>query len=204
LSDFDYSKIESVEFWRAPGKNVGFVRNEKCGSTFFSNVFAANGWSRQLLHQINWDKDYVFSFVMDPYIRHVKGMVEDAVNLGAEKIMLANLGIKFWHNLPWIGTHSMPMSVRFGDQVHSIDWIPIDIGIVSTETIVDSLLEPHGVTVDWAVPVDRNESSPYEKELFHKFSQMLNSQEKQDLLKIICTDYVVYNKAVQKYSKHIK
>lgn len=191
---------ESVAFYRAPGKHVGFVRNDKCGSTFFSNIFAANGWISSSSNSINWEKDQVFGFIMDPYIRHVKGLVEDVVTIGLEKVMLANLGMKFWHNLSWIGSHSMPMSIKFGSRINNIDWIPIDIGLESTENIVDDLLKPYNVTINWNIPVNRNESTDYEKELFHKFSQLSNSQEKQHLLRVICRDYDVYQRSIDRYS----
>jgi hypothetical protein len=190
-----------LDFYRAPGKNIGFVRNDKCASTFFSNIFAANGWRLQTTDQVNWEKDHVFSFTMDPYIRHIKGLVKDAVDMGLEKVMLANLGMKFWHNLSWIGTHSMPTSVRFGHSIHRINWIPIDIGLESTENIVDELLKSYDITINWGISVDRNESSDYEKELFHKFSQLSNSQEKQHLLRVICRDYEVYEKSVKQHSQ---
>ena len=190
-----------LAFYRAPGTNIGFIRNDKCASTFFSNIFAANGWKLQTSNHINWEKDQVFSFIMDPYIRHIKGLVKDAIDMGLEKVMLANLGIKFWHNLSWIGTHSMPMSVRFGHSIHRINWIPIDIGLESTEDLVDQLLEPHNIKVNWSIPVDRNESDDYAKELFHKFSQLSNSQEKQHLLKVIYKDYEVYQTSIKKYAE---
>jgi hypothetical protein len=137
---------------------------------------------------------------MDPYIRHVKGLVEDIVGIGLEKVMLANLGMKFWHNLSWVGSHSMPMSIKFGSRIHDINWIPIDIGLASTENIVDELLKPYNITINWNIPVNRNESTDYKKELFCKFSQLSNSEEKQHLLKVICRDYDVYQQATEKYA----
>jgi hypothetical protein len=193
----------SVTFYRAPEKNVVYVRNDKCASTFFTNMFVANGWKNEPAHNLDWKKDFVFGFIMDPYVRHVKGLVEDAVQMGVEKIMLTNLGIKFWQNLPWIGSHSMPMSVKFGEKFQHINWIPIDIGLTSTEKIVDRLLAPYNLKVNWNFEVDRNESLDYEKQLFHKFNELCNSQEKHALLKNICQDYQVYEQAVEKYKSEV-
>jgi hypothetical protein len=186
-------------FLRAPGKNIGFIRNDKCGSTYFANIFKANGWLLQNHHDIDWEKDQVFSFIMDPYVRHIKGLVEDAVQMGSEKTMLTQLGVKIWQNLPWLGRHSMPMSVKFGQRINNIEWIPIDIGLESTESIVDSILAHHDIVINWNTPVDKNESTDYEKQLFTQFSNLSNSQEKQILLRSICRDYDIYNKSVSKY-----
>lgn len=194
--------FENIHFYRAPEKNIGFIRNDKCGSTFFSNIFKANGWIRESSEDIDWDQDHVFSFIMDPYVRHVKGMVEDAVLMGSEKLMLQNFGLRFWQNISWIGSHSMPMSVKFGDCINQIDWIPIDIGLDSTEDIVDQLLKPYNIKVEWSIEVDRNESSPYEKEMFEKFSQLLNSDQKHKLLSQVCLDYEIYKKSIEKYKNH--
>lgn len=195
--------MNSVVMYRAPEKNVLFVRNDKCGSTFFSNIFIANGWKEIDLRDVDWSQDFVFGTIMDPYVRHVKGLVEDAVQMGCEKIMLANLGIKVWQKLPWIGSHSMPMSIKFGDKFDQIEWIPIDIGLESTEKIIDNLLDSYQIKINWTINVDRNESLNYEKELFHRFSELTNSQEKQILLHTVCKDYEVYKQAVEKYQHYV-
>jgi len=201
------SLYTTLPFYRATNagikKNIGFIRNDKCASTYFSNIFKANGWVEECSDDIDWSNDQVFSFIMDPYVRHIKGMVEDVVAMGSEKLMLQYFGIQLWHNIPWIGLNSMPMSIKFKDKINSINWIPIDIGISNTEIIVDELLKAYNVMVDWNIDVDRNESSEYEKELFQKFSLMSNSQEKQILLKIICQDYDIYQKSVEKYQNFI-
>lgn len=188
-----------LAFYRPPGKRIGFIRNDKCGSTYFANIFEANGWMIESAENIDWQIDHVFSFIMDPYVRHVKGMVEDAIAVGSEKIMIQNFGKMFWENIPWLGTHSMPISVKFGKLADNIDWIPIDIGIPSTEDIVDQLLKTHDEEIDWSIPVDRNESSPYEKEMFKIFAEMLNSANKAELLNHRCQDYKIYKKTIDKY-----
>ena len=190
---------QDLTFYRPPRKKIGFIRNDKCGSTYFANIFLANGWELESAENIDWGIDYVFSFIMDPYVRHVKGMVEDARLMGSEKIMIQNFGKMFWENIPWIGPHSMPISIKFGELADKIDWIPIDIGLPSTEDIVDQLLKPHGEEVDWSIPVYRNESTPYEKEMFKFFAEMLNSANKAELLNHRCQDYEIYKKSIDKY-----
>lgn len=187
-------------FYRLPGKKVGYIRNLKCGSTFFSNIFLANGWVESPLDSIDWNHDHIFSFIMDPYVRHIKGLVEDAINMGIEKIMLQNFGLKFWQDLPWIGPHSMPMSIIFGDSIHKIDWIPIDLDTVSSESVVDKILSSHEIKIDWTIPVYRNESIDYKKQLFHKFSSLANSEQKRILLEKFCADYEIYSNALSRYS----
>lgn len=189
------------QIYRYPNTPLVFVRNDKCGGTFFSSILMSNGWLEQDFKTIDWSQDQVFGLIMDPYVRHVKGMVEDAIQTGSEIIMLKNFGIRWWASVGWIGPHSMPMSIKYGSKSQDINWIPIDTGDVFSEDVIDSIAFEHDVSIDWSIPVFRNESSPYKKKMYDEFNLLLNSPQKQNLLVNQCQDYELYERACKQYSK---
>lgn len=191
----NFGFCDRVATFRPPGRNVVFVRNNKCASTFYSNIFTANGWVTENLSTVDWSHDRVFSVISDPYVRYVKGLVQDLCDRGLERVTLSMMGRTFWHSLPWIGDHSMPVSVKFDGYCDRIDWIPIDAKRLGEEIITD-LLRSHDVTVDWSIPVFRNESDDYKKKLFHEVSDRVNCEEKQQLL---ARDYELYHQAIMNH-----
>lgn len=191
-----YNFYKQIATYRYPGKSILFVRNNKCASTFYSNIFMANGWQVDNFENINWAEDKVFSVIIDPYVRHVKGLVQDLCDRGIERIALNNFGRTFWHSLPWIGHHSMPISIKFDNHHNQIDWIPADADR-PTEDIITNKLKKYDIDINWGVPVYRNESDEYKKQLFHDISAMSNCQEKQTLL---TADYQIYQQALDTYN----
>ena len=46
-----------IETHRAPGTNLVYLRTLKCASTFYSELFLANGWIKQTTKDIDWNRD---------------------------------------------------------------------------------------------------------------------------------------------------
>ena len=188
----------TMEFFRHPDHNVGYLRSLKCGSTYYTNIFKANGWIQQGINDINWDRDDVFSFIIHPYVRHIKGMVEDIAAWGLENIMFNNLGKFHWRQIPWLDSHSMPLSVMFKDECDKIDWIPIDGQFPKGEQLLENKLAKYGITIDWEFDVDRYESGEYKNNLFSKLLEL--SSGKEEKFKYFCRDWELYDRAVLNHS----
>jgi len=182
---------------RSPCGRLVFLRNLKCASTYYSFLLQKNGWVEQSPSTIDWDNDYVFSFIMDPYVRHIKGLVEDLTWQGIEKPLIDLMSRQFWLNLPWIGDHSMPMTIRLGDKADKIDWIPIDVDGVSSQDELNKLLAKFDISITWYEGIFRRESDPYKKDLYKKISYM--SPYKDLLLRELTGDYRLYESVVAKY-----
>ena len=189
--------LNRSECTRSPCGKLVFLRNLKCASTYHSFLLQKNGWTKQSASTIDWDKDYVFSFIMNPYVRHIKGLVEDLTWQGIEKPLVDLMSRQFWLNLPWIGDHSMPMTLRIGDKVDKIDWIPIDIEGVSSQDLLNNLLAKFNISIVWYGDIPKYESDPYKKELYKKISFM--SPYKDLLLREFTGDYKLYDSVVAKY-----
>jgi len=188
----------TMEFLRHPDHNVGYLRSLKCASTYYTNIFRANGWIQQGINDIDWDRDDVFSFIIDPYVRHIKGMVEDITSWGLENIMINNLGRFHWRQIPWIDSHSMPLSILLKDECDKIDWIPIDGAAPFGEQLLENKLAKYGITINWNFDVYRNESNEYKKNLFFQLVKL--SSGKQENFRYFCRDWELYEQAVKKHN----
>lgn len=186
-----------IETHRAPGTNLVYLRTLKCASTFYSELFLANGWIKQTTKDIDWNRDYVFSFIMDPYVRHIKGLVEDIVSLKIDQVLLDTFDEVIWSNLPWIGIHSIPITMRLIDIYERIDWIPIDGEHPKHEDITDALLKKYEIELDWGIDVPRNESDEYKHALFKKLLEL--SKFKHDKFNLYFKDQELYKQALAKY-----
>jgi hypothetical protein len=188
----------TMEFFRHPTHNVGYLRSLKCASTFYTNIFKANGWIRQGIDDIDWARDDVFSFIIHPYVRHIKGMVEDITAWGLENIMLNNLGTFHWRQIPWVDSHSMPLSIMFKDECDLIDWIPADGKDPKGEQLLENKLAKYGITINWEFDVDRYESSEYKKKLFFQLLKL--SSGKEEKFRYFCRDWELYERAVKNHN----
>ena len=176
-----------------PGTPLVYVRSPKCASTYYYGLLKANGWKDIKFNDIDWEQHHVFSFITEPYVRHVKGLVQDIVGAGIEKILLNWHGASFWEDLPWLGGHSQPLTFTFGDKFDLIDWIPID-GDKTSETILTGLLNQYQIELDWSHKISNTESDDYRKSVFKQI-MMLGGPKKRDYFYTYNNDLEIYNKA---------
>ena len=115
--------------------NLVFVPVLKCASTFFCDLFTNRfqGWSTVNLYELDWTGIKAFGILMDPYQRRLNGIMQILCNIYG----LAKLESLLDHDqdfanvvamIPWLDAHSMPYCVMFGDLLHRIHWIPMEIG----------------------------------------------------------------------------
>lgn len=187
-----------TELYRAPGSNLVFVRNEKCASTYYAGLFRANNWQPQRLADVDWERDHVFSFIRDPLIRHIKGLVEDMIMIGCEIGIVNNSSKNFWVELPWLGLHSMPISIKFGELADKINWIPLDAYDFNSEDVVKDLLKEHNIDLVWYDNLFRRKSDKYHEEIYNKI--LIPSLHKMGKFRDMCTDYEIYYKALDRYN----
>jgi hypothetical protein len=190
--------LSRTDCYRSPCGKLVFIRNDKCASTYHSDLFRRNNWQKQMASSIDWDKDHVFSFIRDPYVRHIQGIIEDLIWVGIEKPLVELMSRQFWKNLPWIGSHSMPMTIKFGNNAAKIDWIPIDVETLSSRVILNDLLSKYNLTIEWYTDLTKYESDAYKKELFAHISKM--SPYKNILLREVSKDYELYDSVLTKYN----
>ena len=127
-------------------KNLVYVRTLKCGSEFFYRNFTQTaGWTPVKWDDITWDKDHVFSYIMDPIERRHKGVAEFVVmNNGADLLFNNPAFSAYIQQVPCLDEHSASLHNLYGDRVNCMYWIPLlsDHSVAITAT--DELLESSG------------------------------------------------------------
>lgn len=127
-----------------------YLRTLKCASSYYSRLFANNGWTQQTADTIDWDRDHVFSFIMDPHERRLKGLTEFVV--ANHQLDLLRFEQIFWGGVLYMDMHAIPYSVCYGQHVEKIDWIPLDCQNFESdcaERMVKHLLKDYGLVYDF-------------------------------------------------------
>lgn len=192
-----------AEFFKSPTSNLVYVPMLKCASTYYSNMFRANKWKIISFDEIDWDLNFVFSFIMDPYRRHIKGLVEDLFWL-KEKYNL-NLEIFpdfFWELAPVLGIHSLGYNQVYEENCKKIFWIPLDIEKSSKE-ILDEIFKDHKVSWNWDFSVWNNPSNLDQLILFEKIYQLFDGPGKDWFNITHRADVLLYQQAVSNFVKSI-
>jgi len=117
-----YFWLKEFEIYRY--KNLVYLRTFKCGSSYYLKIFNNAGWSKSSADNIDWDQDHVFSFIMDPYERRLKGLTEFIFSYKQQALL--DFEKDFWGNVLYLDVHSMPYNISYGKYIDRIDWIPID------------------------------------------------------------------------------
>lgn len=120
-----------------------YVRSLKTASTFFyNNLIQRHGWSEINFDEIDWERQRVFSHIIDPIERRHKAFAEYIS-------MTGNVGLfystpSFRHmltTLPLLDAHSTSLHDYFGSRIRNIDWIPLTAdhrdNILLTERIIN-------------------------------------------------------------------
>lgn len=134
--------------------NLVYVRNLKCGSTFFyNNLLIAFGWEVINYDTINWQTDHVFGHLFDPIKRRHKGVAEfvDMCNLTDEFITDVNLQ-NLLSSTPFLDRHAVAYTDIFKEKSHQIDWIPLAYSNQENIKHTQALLNYHKLNVvdaDW-------------------------------------------------------
>ena len=175
-------------------KNLVFVPNWKCASTFFLSNLQRQGWQTISYGDIDWCQHHVWSHIMDPVERRIRGQIEflamqDLVKdfLHSPKIQLVVL------RSLWIDMHALPYSVCFGDHRDSIDWIPLHQDHSVTIERTTRLLEWAGVTVpDWEASY-QHPCSELEQQARDKLRQLVHEEQHCRYIDAECDWITLYN-----------
>lgn len=200
MNIIDYTIQEyNVHLYRY--ENLVYVATFKCASTYYTTLLQSNGWNRIVWEEINWDKDHVFGFLIDPVVRYVKALAEDYIN--EESTELEQLILNFLEkSLPrstLITFHSIPISVCLKEYTKKIDWIPIDRNF-NHHSLFLKLLDKHNVTLyHYGDMVDSHIGTEYKKDLEKKILTFFNYRNKHISFKLLfCEDLELFDQVKNK------
>ena len=104
-----------------------YVRTLKCASEFFYRNFVENvGWQAVAYHTIDWARDHVFSYIMNPLERRHKGLAERILQTGNADLLDDTRFQNLIEHVASLDLHSASLSITYGSHMWLIDWIPLE------------------------------------------------------------------------------
>jgi len=172
----------------------------KCASTFYRSLFQFNQWETQSILDIDWKQDHVFSFIMNPTERRLKGLAEFITMIPDLQGLLEITEI--WPKISYLDFHSTPYSLCYKNLCHKIDWIPIDHPEFKSEDLVKILLSDNNISLDWSTN-DFHRSTDDKKEIYNKI-KVLSGQCSGEVYMSLEDDIILYDnvcRSIQFYEK---
>lgn len=156
-------------------ENLVYVKNFKCASTFFSNVFESVGWQRILYSSIDWDQDHVFGHIREPIYRRSLGIVERVTQCELLEELINDPRMScLLRTASVLDEHTVPYLDFFGPQGWKIDWIPLIGGVDQNISMTKKLLESHDVVIDDRLWIqETNTSDPLQKQATLKMHKLM-------------------------------
>lgn len=188
-------------FYRAPDSHLVYAPMLKCASTYYDDMFQRNGWQSMGFKDINWEHDFVFGFIMDPYRRHIKALVEDLLWLEKRyQLDIRQLPEEFWQLGPVLGIHGLGFTQIYEEHYDKIYWVPLDAD-VGTQDILDDLFQKHNISWDWEIDAYEHKSDDDKLGLFNKIYRMFDGPG-QDWFNITNRkDVLLYQSVLEKFVK---
>lgn len=161
--------------------NLVFVPVLKCASTYFTTVFTKQlaGWEEVNLYDLDWEQSTAFGVMLHPLVRRIKGILQivcetyDVNRL--ERVFFKDHGFRAMLAMtPYLDTHSMPYSLMYGDLLHKINWIPMEIGTKNLIREVNKILQDE--QIEYPHSTDRSNRSDLKKQqLFDQLVEIMQN-----------------------------
>ena len=171
--------------------NLVYVSTMKCAHQFYCHVAEKNYWDPFNFKDIDWQKDHVFGFIMDPIELYLKGLAEDLDTDRHIELYKELYNINYSRNIILLTAHSIPPSIRYQEYRYKIDWIPM-VSKPNTEYFFKKVCNHHGIDIEIPADVDRHVSSRSKLENYRVLKTMFNNFNG-TFYKIFSTDIDFYN-----------
>lgn len=180
-------------------KNLVYIPITKCASTTYIKFFQeCLGWESIDSDTIDWENDHVFSHIIHPAERHLKGTATALLNLGISDLIDHPQFSKLFATAVF-DLHSYPYTATFGlEHAYKIDWLPLDHHSVSGNRFTKKFLQDNGVNTEGIDIPSLNVSHPGSKKLVEKLRNLRGTPD-QDQFKNGMVSYFYENDLVLYY-----
>ena len=182
-----------------------YVRALKCASTFFWHSFNQKfGWEEIAFDNINWQTQRVFSHIMDPGRRRIKGVTEFIWMHHAQDQLADPAYRTFVQQTPVLDMHTVSYHDNFGDHCDQIDWIPIaNFDHQTVADLTSRMLFENGIKVfnNWHWPFEHT-SEPEKRLLEQQVAQCLSEVATPAVDKYLHQDWMLYQQVVSRFNSN--
>lgn len=184
--------------------NLVYARTLKAGSEFFYRNFTQTaGWEPQRWADIDWDRDHVFSYVMDPIRRRHKGISEVLIQTQATDLLFNNPAFaSVIAQVPCLDDHSASLHNIYGDRINSIEWLPMDnnhaTAVAATEELLARLGHP---PIAWNSEFSHTTAN-YMDAVYNRVKELWDNEYINDYVRFyFAPDIELYQRTLEKYAK---
>jgi hypothetical protein len=171
-------------------KNLAFVPVPKCASTHYITIFQNLGWKKTKLVDIDRKTYNFFGVILHPMQRHAKGITEliiysyrpattaeyDFTTADYQKLEedLRIASFRYLISNIYVGDdHSMPYYSMFGDFLHEVNWIPLELLSVDEQACtIKHFCRLHGHDIDIPVQPIMHKSSQCQLRVYNQINDI--------------------------------
>lgn len=210
-------EFESTSYWKNQSglnlvyayKNVAYLPVPKCASSSYTHLFRDQlGWQAKQMSNIDLTQIKVFSLILNPFTRRLKGIVEslfnsyhydeDAILTALENPSL----LDFVSKTMIVDNHSTPYSLVFESWFDLVHWIPLDV--LTPQRLKKEMLTffyQNNVQIELPEIKKLNKSSAKRKLIQKKIqTKILQTEAPAELGLMFAKDMEFYNKLVVQYA----
>ena len=190
-------------------QNVAFLPVPKCASSAYIDLFHEQlGWRPDHLSNIDSNRVKVFSLIIHPLTRRLKGVVETlcrSFQYDFDSVLraLTDPGVlDFVAHTMIVDHHSTPYSLVFEPWFDSIDWKPMDL--LSPDELqyeITKFLQDNHVNIDLPKPKKLNVSNASKNQIYEMVkTKTLSIEPPAELGIMFAKDLALYHSLVAKYA----
>ena len=188
--------------YRAPTTpDLVYFSCNKCASTLYDKLFEKLEWNKITTADINWDNDFVFSYIRHPVVRHRKGIVEGIFSFYPYMKQVFNNNLQhltFLANITSIEAHSYSIHRMLGDNALKMHWLPIDTEVDHKQETVNLLKTKQQIVPteveNWFMSLGKENESYLEELNF--YNQLSSIQIPPEILSYLDFDICLYDKTI--------
>ena len=123
-------------------KNIVYKRTDKCGGTYYKNLFKAFGFEQIGQHEI-LETDKIFTFIIDPKKRRVKAIAQLIYNTQNQKLLEDKNFLRFIGDICITDCHTYPYFLQYLPIEHRTVFLPLDHDTLPAEKLLRSYFQVH-------------------------------------------------------------
>lgn len=123
-------------------KNIVYIRTDKCGGTYFENIFKTFGFEKIYQDQIN-ENDKIFTFIINPTHRRVKAITQLMYNTQTQALLQNKNFLRFIENITIGDAHNYPYFLQYEPFIDRTVFMPLDHANITAEQMLSKYFEIH-------------------------------------------------------------
>jgi hypothetical protein len=123
-------------------KNIVYISTDKCGGTYFENLFKTFGFEKIQQYEI-LSSDKIFTFIIDPTQRRIKSITQLIYNTQTQEFLKQKNFLKFIENICISDCHTYPYFLQYRHIADNTVFLPLDHKTLTPEILLKQYFAVH-------------------------------------------------------------